>query len=245
MGRQASLNKIDVVKGSVPWDWHNLGAVYGHSDPNNQCVAARCSFTVRRGFDAAEGVDYGRVVEGVGALGLSLRAKDYAFTLSADNLSFSAGPDEPLRAQSIIGNTLASLKVCSGGRAAGMSVSRASPGSLWAWPCAQCKRPVGSVARHLSPPTRAVGTASTQGMAARSQAGTPSTWSAQALPRTACSGGHAPQSAGWAPRCVCRCCPAAGPMLLEHWRPWCLHSCAPHGAHISDPGCTYFQAGCC
>eukprot|EP00877_Chromochloris_zofingiensis_P002682 jgi/Chrzof1/12414/Cz06g33180.t1 len=106
-------NKLDFVQGAsfLPWDWRNLGAVFGRPKNNTQCVAARCNFAVRRGYDIAEKVDYGRVLEGLGDLGLSLRSKHYAFHVSAGNLTYKTGNDEPLRAQSVLGNALSSLKL--------------------------------------------------------------------------------------------------------------------------------------
>ncbi len=106
-------NKLEVGPGPniLPWEWHNLGAVFGSAKSTAQCVAAQANFTVRRGFDSGEGVDYGRVVEGLGALGVNLRAQDYAFQLAASDMSYKSGNDEPLRAQSLIGNALASLKL--------------------------------------------------------------------------------------------------------------------------------------
>jgi hypothetical protein len=105
-------NKLDFIQGAtfLPWDWRNIGAVFGHGTKTSQCVAARGNFVVRRGYDEQEQIDYGRVVEGLGDLGLNLRSKDYAFHISASNLSYKSGNDAPLRAQSVIGNALASLK---------------------------------------------------------------------------------------------------------------------------------------
>lgn len=96
----------------MPWDWRNLGAAFqdGRSE-NNQSVAARCNFTVRRGFDSLDSVDYGRVVEGVGDLGINLRSKQFVFHLGASNLTYKSGTDAPLRAVSAAGGGLASLKL--------------------------------------------------------------------------------------------------------------------------------------
>eukprot|EP00878_Enallax_costatus_P003770 GHUV01003986.1.p1 GENE.GHUV01003986.1~~GHUV01003986.1.p1 ORF type:complete len:351 (+),score=37.43 GHUV01003986.1:115-1167(+) len=106
-------NKLDIIQGVslVPWDLNNLGAVFGSSKQNSQCVASRCNFVVRRGFDEADQVEYGNVIEALGDVGFNLRTNSYAFHISASNLSYKSGADAPLRAQSLVGNALASLKL--------------------------------------------------------------------------------------------------------------------------------------
>jgi hypothetical protein len=106
-------NKLDFITGVslLPFDLNNLGAVYSSSKDKAQCVASRCSFVVRRGWDDVEQLEYGNVVEALGDVGFNLRSKDYAFHISASNLSYKAGTDAPLRAQSLVGNALASLKL--------------------------------------------------------------------------------------------------------------------------------------
>lgn len=108
-------NKLDFVEGVsfLPWDWRNLGAVFqdGRTRETSQSVAARCNFTLRRGFDALEGADYGGVVEGVGDLGINLRSRAFAFHLGASNLTYKGGEDAPLRAAAAGGSRLASLKL--------------------------------------------------------------------------------------------------------------------------------------
>lgn len=88
-----SDNKLDIVQGVnlLPWEWSNLGAVFGSSKENSQCVAARCNFVVRKGFDEVDQTQYGNVVEGLGDVGFNLRAKQYAFHVSASNLSYKQG----------------------------------------------------------------------------------------------------------------------------------------------------------
>jgi hypothetical protein len=89
----SSDNKLDFIQGVnlQPWEWHNLGAVFGSNKENNQCVAARCNFVVRKGFDEVEKTQYGNVLEGLGDVGFNLRAKQYAFHVSASNLSYKQG----------------------------------------------------------------------------------------------------------------------------------------------------------
>lgn len=107
-----SSNKLDFITGVtlLPFDLTNIGAVYGSSKEKSQCVASRCNFVVRRGWDDVEQLEYGNVVEALGDVGFNLRSKDYAFHISASNLSYKSGTDAPLRAQSIVGTALASLK---------------------------------------------------------------------------------------------------------------------------------------
>jgi hypothetical protein len=90
----SSSNKLDIIPGVslVPWEWNNLGAVFGSgAKDNSQCVAARCSFVARKGFDEADQTLYGNVLEGLGDVGFNLRAKQYAFHVSASNLSYKQG----------------------------------------------------------------------------------------------------------------------------------------------------------
>jgi hypothetical protein len=108
-------NKLDFVEGVsfLPWDWRNFGAAFQDGRPeHSQSVAARCHFTLRRGFDALDGADYGRVVEGAGDIGLNLRAAGLAFHLGASNLTYKAGDDAPLAGA--VGGQLASLRVAVG-----------------------------------------------------------------------------------------------------------------------------------
>lgn len=94
-------NKLDLVEGTsfLPWDLRTLGASFEDGRPaHNQSVAARCRFTLRRGFDALERVDYGRVTEGAGDVAFNLRAAGLAFHLGASNLTYKAGSDAPLAA---------------------------------------------------------------------------------------------------------------------------------------------------
>lgn len=114
MSQESDSNKLDFLEGVsfMPWDWRNLGAAFNAGRrENNQSVAARCNFTVRRGYDALDGVDYGGVVEGLGDLGINLRSKQFAFHLGASNLAYKRGDDTPLQALSVAGGKLASLKV--------------------------------------------------------------------------------------------------------------------------------------
>jgi hypothetical protein len=92
----SNKNKLDFIQGVnlQPWEWHNLGAVFGSSKENNQCVAARCQFVVRKGFDEVEQTQYGNVLEGLGDVGFNLRAKQYAFHVSASNLSYKQGEQQ-------------------------------------------------------------------------------------------------------------------------------------------------------
>lgn len=96
-------NKLDIVQGValVPWEWNNLGAVFGSGRQNTQAVAARASFVLRKGSDAlqqpaaaADGgaaAQFGGVLEGLGDVGFNLRAKQYAFHISASNLTYKQG----------------------------------------------------------------------------------------------------------------------------------------------------------
>lgn len=89
----ATDSKLDIIQGVnlMPWEWRNLGALFGSSKDNAQCMAARCNFVVRKGFDEADQTQYGNVLEGLGDVGFNLRAKQYAFHISASNLSYKQG----------------------------------------------------------------------------------------------------------------------------------------------------------
>lgn len=111
--RMALDNKVDPINGRsvFPFEWHSLGATLRDKDDDKQALAARCNFTVRRGYDPVQFIDYGRVVEGLGDLGFSLRSKGITLNVSATNLVYKTGQDEPVRAQSVLGQALSGLKV--------------------------------------------------------------------------------------------------------------------------------------
>jgi hypothetical protein len=90
-------NKLDIVQGVplLPWEWNNLGAVFGAGADNSQCVAARANFVLRKG-GGLDGADHsssssGSVLEGLGDVGFNLRAQQYAFHISASNLAYKQG----------------------------------------------------------------------------------------------------------------------------------------------------------
>jgi hypothetical protein len=92
-------NKLDIVQGVplLPWEWANLGAVFGSAADNSQCVAARANFVLRKGggldgaLERAGGRSSGSVLEGLGDVGFNLRAQQYAFHISASNLAYKQG----------------------------------------------------------------------------------------------------------------------------------------------------------
>lgn len=105
-------NRLDFISGIslLPWDQRQVGAVFSSRKQHTTCLSGRCNVLVRRGYDEQEGADYGQVVEGLGDLGINVRSKQYSFTLSAASLSYKAGNDAPLKAQSFVGTPLPSLK---------------------------------------------------------------------------------------------------------------------------------------
>ncbi|GBF91705.1 hypothetical protein Rsub_04009 [Raphidocelis subcapitata] len=153
-------NKLDFVDGVsfLPWDLRNLGVSFEDGRPeHSQSVAARCHFTLRRGFDALEGLDYGRVAEGVGDIGINLRARGLAFHLGASNLAVKGGDDTPLAALAPAGGRLASLRVTVAQEispdayaAASYDVLQKKPGLTLAW-SGQTFTERATLAVHLDP----------------------------------------------------------------------------------------------
>jgi hypothetical protein len=85
-------NQVDVIQGTsyVPFEWRSLGAVFARNKSSDQALSARVNFVVRKGYDAVDDIEYGRVVEGNGAMGVTLKSKDYAFNLSATGISYKS-----------------------------------------------------------------------------------------------------------------------------------------------------------
>jgi hypothetical protein len=85
-------NQIDVIQGTsyVPFEWRSLGAVFARNKSSDQALSAKVNFVVRKGYDAVDDIEYGRVVEGNGAMGVTLKSKDYAFNLSATGISYKS-----------------------------------------------------------------------------------------------------------------------------------------------------------
>lgn len=87
-----SKNQVDVIQGTsyVPFEWRSLGAVFARNKSSDQALSARVNFVVRKGYDAVDDIEYGKVVEGNGAMGVTLKSKDYAFNLSATGISYKS-----------------------------------------------------------------------------------------------------------------------------------------------------------
>lgn len=106
-----SVNKLDFMPGTAEqslmpsFEWRSLGAAFalGDSPSTSASVKAaklsgRCSFVVRQGFDPIDQSSTGRVVEGAGDAGITLRSGSSAISLSAGNIRYRSGLDDPLAA---------------------------------------------------------------------------------------------------------------------------------------------------
>jgi hypothetical protein len=105
-------NAVDFLQGTsfVPFEWRSLGGVLARSKSNDASLSSQIGFVVRKGYDKAEDIEYGRVIEGDGSFGVTLKSKDYAFNLSATGVSYHSGVDEPVRTQAISGAPVPGLK---------------------------------------------------------------------------------------------------------------------------------------
>uniref|UniRef100_A0A7S0RRL2 Uncharacterized protein n=1 Tax=Chlamydomonas leiostraca TaxID=1034604 RepID=A0A7S0RRL2_9CHLO len=102
------------------FDLRSLGAAFavgdGPSTSKSPVSAAklsgRCTFVVRQGFDPIDQTSTGRVIQGRGDMGITLRKGSTAISLTAGNLSYVTGLDDPLAAaQASVGEgTVPSLK---------------------------------------------------------------------------------------------------------------------------------------
>lgn len=112
-------NKLDFVPrlSFLPFEWRTLGVAFGGGSAAGSgyeaSASGRCSFTVRSGTDPLEQVSTGRVSEGVADAGVALQHKSLALSLTAGNLSFRSGLDDPAASVSrLVGEAaVPSLKV--------------------------------------------------------------------------------------------------------------------------------------
>ena len=93
-------NKLDFVPGLsfLPWEWRTLGTAFSSTKPRGSWLSGRCTFTVRQGFDPVEMASTGRVVDGHGDLGITLRLKTLAFSAALGNIIYKQGLDDPSQA---------------------------------------------------------------------------------------------------------------------------------------------------
>lgn len=112
-------NKLDFVPrlSFLPFEWRTLGVAFGGGSAAGSgyeaSASGRCSFTVRQGTDPLEQISTGRVAEGVADAGVALQHKSLALSLTAGNLSFRSGLDDPAaRVSQLVGEAaVPSLKV--------------------------------------------------------------------------------------------------------------------------------------
>ncbi len=123
----SSANKLDFIPAAsegnqqfLPsFDWRAIGAVFALGDPpagggagkqkqslvSTAKLSGRCNLTIREGFDPIDASSTGRVLEGGGDAGITLRRGSVAFTVSATNLAYRTGLDDPLAtAQARVGD---------------------------------------------------------------------------------------------------------------------------------------------
>jgi hypothetical protein len=126
----ASSNKLEFIPGQTEtsilpsFELRGLGAAYAIEDASAATssstsvlkaarLSGRAGFTIRQGYDPIDQSSTGRVVEGRGDAGITLRRGPMAFSLTAANISYRTGLDDPLAAaQASVGeSTVPSLKV--------------------------------------------------------------------------------------------------------------------------------------
>ncbi len=101
------------------FDWRTIGAVFAikRKDGKEGALAAakvsgRGTLVLKDGYDPVDGSTTGRVIDGSGDLGVTLRNGSVAISLTAGNLTYRAGLDNPLAAaQTSVGDaSVPSLK---------------------------------------------------------------------------------------------------------------------------------------
>ena len=103
----SNANKLDFLpstadKQLVDFSLRSLGAAFSveskefGSNVKAAKLSGRCAFVVHEGFDPIDGVSTGRVIEGGGDAGITLRHGSTAFSLTAGNLSYRSGLDDPI-----------------------------------------------------------------------------------------------------------------------------------------------------
>ncbi|EFJ52705.1 hypothetical protein VOLCADRAFT_102691 [Volvox carteri f. nagariensis] len=112
---QEEENCLDFVPrlSFLPIEWRNIGSAFGLKDRSGTAASGRCSFVVKEGIDVAELSTTGRVVEGASDVGVALKLSTLAIGISAGNLSFRTGLDNPTAAlaQRIGESSVPSLKL--------------------------------------------------------------------------------------------------------------------------------------
>lgn len=106
-------NALDFVPrlSFLPFEWRNLGAAFGISDRTGQAASGRCNFVVRRAV--TPGDESGTSVEGRSDVGVSLKQGTLAIGLTASNLTFRSGLEDPTAAvsQRVGESSVPSLKI--------------------------------------------------------------------------------------------------------------------------------------
>ena len=104
-------NRLDFIprKSFLPFEWATLGDAFklkrnGKQPSLASGVSGRCVFVVRQGFDPLDQSSTGRVLEGDGDMGVAIRAKSLAISLTASNLSLRTGLDDPLATSAAAGS---------------------------------------------------------------------------------------------------------------------------------------------
>ncbi|KAG2497390.1 hypothetical protein HYH03_004546 [Edaphochlamys debaryana] len=99
MGKQEE-NVLDFVPrlSFLPIEWRNIGAAFGIKEKSGPAAVGKCAFVVRQGTDTAELSSTGQVVEGRSDVGVSYKMNTLAIGLSAGNLTFRTGLDDPTAA---------------------------------------------------------------------------------------------------------------------------------------------------
>ena len=97
--QQQGDNKLEFLPRGLsvlPWEWKGLGSAFSTKGKTAESLSSRCSFVVREGFDPVDQSSTGRVLEGAGDLGITVRKDSLAMSLSVGGLSWRSGLDNPL-----------------------------------------------------------------------------------------------------------------------------------------------------
>ncbi|KAG2449782.1 hypothetical protein HYH02_005306 [Chlamydomonas schloesseri] len=95
----------------LPIEWRTIGSAFGLKDQSGAAASGRATFVVKQGVDAAELTSTGRVIDGQADVGASLKLNTLAIGVSASNITFHSGLDDPTAAAAQRSNLVPSLKL--------------------------------------------------------------------------------------------------------------------------------------
>uniref|UniRef100_A0A7S3VU95 Uncharacterized protein n=1 Tax=Dunaliella tertiolecta TaxID=3047 RepID=A0A7S3VU95_DUNTE len=100
-------NKLEFIPDAPSLSYahsNSVGKVFASQPGKLPLLSGKIGFVVREGVDPIEGVSTGRVVEGNAGAGIHLRKGSTAFGVTASNIAYRSGLDDPLaQAKEVVG----------------------------------------------------------------------------------------------------------------------------------------------